>query len=158
MMEGVKGESGFLDWVRSEFRRDRERVSVGGGDFKRGEMGQWGVLSPELDPDDPFTGRGSRGASCVDVGGSGGVLAEDSARWMAAAEGMVALEPAKLGPLLGLTSVLLLRDRSPDLGSATGGPGWRCDGRVGDVSREDMGELWADTERALEVPLRVLCL
>jgi hypothetical protein len=40
-MAGVDETSGFLSWVRSEFRRDRERVSeLGGGDFKRGERGQ----------------------------------------------------------------------------------------------------------------------
>lgn len=54
-MEGVDEVSGFFCWVRSEFRRDRERASdVGGGDFNRGETGQWGVLSPELVPDMDF--------------------------------------------------------------------------------------------------------
>jgi hypothetical protein len=38
---GVEADSGFLSWVRNEFLRERERVSVaGGGDFNRGEMGQ----------------------------------------------------------------------------------------------------------------------
>lgn len=33
-------------WERSELRR--ERLLAGGGDLRRGETGQWGVLSPEL--------------------------------------------------------------------------------------------------------------
>lgn len=74
------------------------------------------------------------------------LVADDSARWMAAAEGTVALEPARLGPppLLGLTSALLLRERSPGLvrGTACGRLVWR----EGDVSREDMGEFAADGE------------
>jgi hypothetical protein len=40
-MDGVVAGSAFLAWERREFRRERERVSeTGGGDFKRGEMGQ----------------------------------------------------------------------------------------------------------------------
>ena len=40
-MEGVEEASTFFAWVRRELRRDRERASgFGGGDFKRGEMGQ----------------------------------------------------------------------------------------------------------------------
>jgi hypothetical protein len=73
------------------------------------------------------------------------VFADDRARWMAAAEGIVALGAGKLGPLFGLTSVLLLRDRRPDLGS---GPdvALRTGGRAGEVSREDSGEAVVDGE------------
>lgn len=40
-MDGVEEASTFFACVRREFRRDRERASgFGGGDFKRGEMGQ----------------------------------------------------------------------------------------------------------------------
>ena len=49
-------------------------------------------------------------------------------------------------PLFGETSVLLLRERSPDLGRVPEEPAWRCDGRAGDVSREDMGEATFDGE------------
>jgi hypothetical protein len=142
IMDGVGPDSDFLVWVRSEFRRERERVSeVGGGDFKRGETGQWGVVSPELVPELPFVGRGTREGSCGDAGESWGTMVPESARWMAAAEGTVAPAPARLGPLFGLTSVLLLRERRPDLGL---GPGWRCDWRLGDVSRDDIGEFVVD--------------
>jgi hypothetical protein len=93
-MAGVDEISGFLSWVRSEFRRDRERVSeLGGGDFSRGVVGQWGVLSPELVPDVDLSGLGTLEGSCVAAGGSWGMFAEDSARWMAAAEGTVLLGP-----------------------------------------------------------------
>jgi hypothetical protein len=39
---GVDCVSGFLNWLRMELAREREseRPSVGGGDFRRGEMGQ----------------------------------------------------------------------------------------------------------------------
>lgn len=160
-MAGVDEDSCFLGWVRSEFRRDRERVSeVGGGDFNRGEMGQWGVVSPELDPDDAFRGRGTLEGSWDDAGGSWGMLAEDSARWMAAAEGTVVLGPARLGPLFGETSVLLLRERRPDLGRVPEEPAWRCDGRAGEVSREDCGELAFDGEPDTfreRAPFRLWC-
>jgi hypothetical protein len=64
---------------------------------------------------------------------------------MAAAEGTVAAGPDRLGPRFGLTSVLLLRDRRPDLGS---GPdtALRAGGRAGEVSREDNGEAAVDGE------------
>jgi hypothetical protein len=66
---------------------------------------------------------------------------------MAAAEGTVALGPARLGPLLGLTSALFLRDRRSDLASGPE-PALRLGGRAGDVSREDCGEAAVDGEPA----------
>lgn len=67
-MAGVDAVSGRLDKARREFRRERERVSVGGGDFKRGETGQWGVLSPELEAEAVFwTARGTRDGSGVEL-------------------------------------------------------------------------------------------
>ncbi len=113
MIEGVDATSGFLACVRSELRREREceRASGGGGDLMRGETGQWGVLSPETMAEGDFKGRGARPESEVAVGGSWGMLAEERARWMAAADRPGELVP---GPRLGLTSVLLLRERSAD--------------------------------------------
>ena len=49
-------------------------------------MGQWGVESPELEPEAVFWGRGGRTVSVDDVGVSSGMLVEDRARWMEAAE------------------------------------------------------------------------
>jgi hypothetical protein len=160
-MAGVEPDSVFLIWLRRELRRERERASaLGGGDFNRGEMGQWGVESPEPFPEVDFRGRGTLEGSCVDAGGSWGMLVDDRARWMAAAEGTVALEPARLGPLFGLTSVLLLRESRPVLESAPEDPCWRCGGRAGDVSREDMGEFAVEGEPdtfSEREPLRVWC-
>lgn len=79
-MDGVGVTSGFFCCERREFRRDRERASVGGGDFKRGEMGQWGVVSPELDPEAIFWGLGARVDSCEAAGDSEGMLVDESAR------------------------------------------------------------------------------
>lgn len=76
-------------------------------------MGQWGVLSPELEPDAPLVGLGALMASVDDDGWSWGMLVDDSARWMAAAEGEL-LELARLGPRLGLASALFLREGMPD--------------------------------------------
>jgi hypothetical protein len=63
--------SGFLIWLRKELAREREpeRPSDpgGGGDLRRGEMGQWGVLSPELEPEVGFTGRGALMVSAEDA-------------------------------------------------------------------------------------------
>jgi hypothetical protein len=81
-------------------------------------MGQWGVLSPEVELDVDFKARGALMVSADDADDaawSWGMLAEDSARCMAAAEGEL-LEPARLGPRFGLTSVLFLRERRPALG------------------------------------------
>lgn len=80
-MAGVDAGSVFLGWLRSEFFRERERASgAGGGDFNRGETGQWGVLSPELEPEVVLEGRGTREGSCEDAGGSWGMFADDRAR------------------------------------------------------------------------------
>jgi hypothetical protein len=63
-MAGVEATSDFLSWARSEFLRERERAScAGGGDLSRGEMGQWGVVSPELDVEAALTGLGTREGS-----------------------------------------------------------------------------------------------
>jgi hypothetical protein len=118
---GVDCDSGLRIWLRSELAREREpeRLSEpgGGGDLRRGEMGQWSALSPELDPDVALDGRGALMVSTEDtdeVAGSSGMLVEDSARWRAAGEGE--LRPlARLAARFGLASMLLLRERSPAL-------------------------------------------
>jgi hypothetical protein len=116
---GVEWASGFLIWLRSEFAREREpeRPSGpdGGGERRRGEMGQRGVESPELEPDAVFESADGLTVSAdeaEDVVVSCGMLVADSARWMAAAEGEL-LELAELAPRLGLTSVLWVRERRP---------------------------------------------
>lgn len=68
-IDGVDAASGLLACVRRELRRERERASGGGGDFRRGETGQWGVLSPETMADGDFKGRGGLTVS-ADEGGS----------------------------------------------------------------------------------------
>jgi hypothetical protein len=115
---------------------------AGGGDFRRGETGQWGVVSPEFVPDAGFCGRETLEGSGTAMGGSWGVLAVDRARWMAAAEGTVLPEAAKLAPRLGLTSVLFCRERRPDfvMEPVLPMPGWRGGGRAGELSREESGE------------------
>lgn len=125
--------------------RDRER-SAGGGDLSRGETGQCGVLSPELDPEVDLEGLGTREASWFDeaAGGSWGMFADERARWMAAAEGTVVLGPARPGPRLGLASLLLLREGRADLDWVSASCVLRCEWRAGDELREDMGELVAD--------------
>lgn len=55
---------------------------------------------------------------------------------MAAAEGVVVLEAARLGPLLGLTSVLLLRERKL-VREFVATAALRCGGRAGEASREE---------------------
>ena len=111
-MEGVGWASGFLICARRELARERERPSSpGGGDLRRGEMGQWGTLSPELDLDVGFDGRGALTVSVEDVGVSSGMLVDDNARCTEAAGGPGVV---KLDPRLGLTSMLLLRERKPD--------------------------------------------
>jgi hypothetical protein len=115
----MAGASDFLIWLRRELAREREpdRPSeAGGGDRRRGEMGQWGVLSPELGPDVDLGARIVLIESVDVVGASGGVLAGDSARGMAdAAEEL--LGPARLEARFELASVLLLRERRPALGA-----------------------------------------
>lgn len=82
-------------------------------------MGQWGVLSPELDPCVGLRGRGALMVSADEVGVSSGMLAADRARWSEVAEGVLETVPALLALLLvlrlGLTSVLLLRERKAGL-------------------------------------------
>jgi hypothetical protein len=107
-------------------------------------MGQWGALSPELDPDVAFRGRGALMVSTEDAddaAGSSGMLVEDSARCMAAADGEL-LALAKLEPRFGLASVLLLREVRPgrELEVPEGALERWC-GRAGDASREDKGDL-----------------
>jgi hypothetical protein len=149
-IEGVDATSGFLACVRNELRREREceRASGGGGDLMRGETGQWGVLSPEIMADGDFRGRGALTESEAKVGGSWGMLVDERARCMAAAE-----RPGELvlGPRLGLTSVLLLRERRADCDCERAlGPGGavvvRCRLRAGEASRELMAELAGDGE------------
>lgn len=71
---------------------------------------------------------------------------DDRARCIAAAEGTVVPGPARLGPLLGLTSVLLFLDLSPDFGSGPDGPCCLNGGLAGELSLEDMGEFAVDGE------------
>lgn len=148
-IEGVDATSGFLACVRSELRRELECewVSGGGGDLMRGEAGQCGVLSPETMAGD-FKGRGALTASEAAVGGSWGMLVDERARCMAAAE-----RPGELvvGPRLGLTSVLLLRERRADwdwdLALGPGGAAVvRCRLRAGEASRELRAEFAGDGE------------
>jgi hypothetical protein len=144
-IEGVDATSGFLACVRRELRRERERASGGGGDLRRGETGQ-GELSPETRADGDFKGRGALIESAVVEGASWGMLAEERARWMAAAESPGELVP---GPRLGLTSVLLLRERRPDWDLTLGPAGAvmvRCRPRAGEASRELRAELAGDGE------------
>lgn len=53
------------------------------------------------------------------------------------------LDPARLGPLLGLTSVLLFRDLNPDFAVV---PDCRSGGLAGELSLEDNGEFAVDGE------------
>jgi hypothetical protein len=139
-IEGVDWASGFLICERREFARERERPSSpGGGDRSRGEMGQWGVVSPKLGLDVGFGGRGALTVSVDDVGVSSGMLVDDRARCAEAAGG-------PLAPRLGLTSVLLLRERKADLALVPVDAALRCwGGRAGEASREDSGEGEPDT-------------
>ena len=70
--------------------------------------------------------------------------------------------PVRPGPRFGDTSVLLLRDRRPVLGSCPAGADVcvRCGGRAGDVSREESGELAVEGEPEafrLRAPLIAWC-
>lgn len=146
MIAGVDAASGFLLCERRELRREREceRASGGGGDLRRGECGQWGVLSPETAAEGDLSGRGALIDSEDAMGGNCGMLVFDRARWIAAAERPGELEP---GPRLGLTSVLLLRERRPewDLTAEPGGAVvLRCRLRAGEASRELSAELAGD--------------
>ncbi len=142
-MEGVERASGFLICERSEFVRERERPSSpGDGDLRRGERGQWGVVSPEFDFDDGLEGRGARTVSVDDVGVSSGMLVDDRARWTAGA-----VELDRLDRRLGLASALLLRERKPGLTFAPEGVALRCCGRAGEASRDDSGEGEAATPK-----------
>lgn len=146
-MAGVV-ESAFLSWERREFVRDRERPSSpeGGGDLRRGEMGQRGVLSPELEAEVDFKGRGALAMSDeADADGSSGTLDAERARLMAVAEGVLVEGPARLDPLLGLASALLMRDRTPVLLFVPNGAADRASGRAGEASREERGDV-ADEE------------
>lgn len=104
------------------------------------------MLSPETTADGDFSGRGALIESEEAAGGSWGMFVLERARWMAAAERPGELEP---GPRLGLTSVLLLRERRPDWDLA-GGPGGavvlRCRLRAGEASRELSAEFAGDGE------------
>lgn len=97
-----------------------------------------------------FKGRGAFTESVAAVGCSCGMLADDRARCMAAAErpGELALV---LGPRLGLTSVLLLRERSADCDceraldpGGAAAAALRCRLRAGEASRELRAELAGD--------------
>lgn len=146
IIEGVDATSGFLGCARRELRRDLERASGGGGDLRRGETGHWGVLSPEASAAGDFKARGALIESVVEVGGSCGMFSLERARCIAAAEG-----PEELvlgGPRLGLTSVLLFRERRPLRARGPGGAAAavRCRLRAGEASRELMAELAGDGE------------
>lgn len=123
--------------------RERERPSSpGGGDLRRGERGQWGVVSPELDFDDGLEGRGARTVSVDDVGVSSGMLVDDRARCTVGETwpGAVVELDKLLEPRLGLASALLLRERKPGLTLAPDGVELRWCGRAGEASRDDSGD------------------
>jgi hypothetical protein len=79
-------------------RKESRREEDGGGDLRRGDTGHDGVLSPDA----PVAAR-DRGIldvfSDTVVGWSCGVAAVDSARCMAAAEGILGACPVILGGL-----------------------------------------------------------
>jgi hypothetical protein len=79
-MAGVDWASGFLI-RRSELAREREpeRPSDGGGDLRRGEMGQWGVLSTGAVPAVLAVRDGLTG-SAEEVVEGWGMLVDDRAR------------------------------------------------------------------------------
>lgn len=83
------------------------------------------------------------------------MLVDDRARWMAAAEGTVV--PGRLGPRLGLTSLLLLREARVDLVWASARAAARVVWRVGDVLRDDMGEVVVERDRAVRGPVLDWC-
>jgi hypothetical protein len=111
-------------------------------------MGQWGVVgvvagvSAVLDLDVGFNGRAARTVSVEEVGVSSGMLVDDMVRCTGAGGRPMAVELARLAFLLGLASMLLLRERKPDrvavvpVDAAAG----RACGRAGDASREDSGD------------------
>lgn len=107
--------------------------------MRRGETGQWGVLSPWLFD---LCGLGTRVES-AGVGWSWGVFADARARWMAAADGAVVVWLARAEGRFGLPSWLLF---FLDLWTRRAGPAmagvwrWGWDEREGEGSREDMGE------------------
>lgn len=82
-----------------------------------------------------------------DEGCSCGVVEEERARCMAAADGVVLLKPVTLGGRLGLLlSALFLREREPLLAAADI-PEVRGFGRAGDGSREEFGDAAGETAR-----------
>lgn len=116
MMAGVDWVSGFLICERSEFLRECEkRSSAGGGDLRRGEMGQWGVESVVTDLDGGLEERGARAGSGVDDAGAGVSSGMLVAEWARCTAGVGVVEFARLEVRLGLASVLLLRERKPGL-------------------------------------------
>jgi hypothetical protein len=93
---GVCNRASGLLCVRKEFVRDL----VGGGDLRRGDTGHDGELSPDGPPIFTLCDRGSlEGGSEVGAGCNWGVVAAESARCIAAADGMVPLCPVILGGL-----------------------------------------------------------
>lgn len=92
-------------WLRFEFLRDL--TVVGGGDLRRGDCGQTGVVSPEATAGrccifgsfDTASVTGPPGCSC-------GTFVAERARWMAAAERTVPLGVGNCGGRCGLVSWL----------------------------------------------------
>lgn len=85
------------------------------------------------------------------------MLVADKARCMAAADGVVELAAGRPGTLLGLTSVLLLREGNFDLAFVAGFVRWG--GRAGEASLEEcefVDEGGPDTLRG-RAPGSVLC-
>lgn len=74
------------------------------------------------------------------------MLVAERARWRETAEGILEVEAARLGCRLGLTSVLLLRERKPGLVFVPGVAAVRWGGRAGEASREDSGEVAEEGE------------
>ena len=75
-----------------------------------------------------------------------GMLVADKARWIEVGEGVLALAAARIEVRLGLTSLLLLRERKPGREVGLGGAAGRWGRRAGEASREDSGDVAAAGE------------
>ena len=115
--------------------RCRAPEAGGGGDFSRGDVGQaGGVITPCFNglSDFELSAAPSKPPDC-----STGLCAE-SARWTAAAEGIVDRVPDKAVFLVGLNSALFLRDLD-----TVGMEEEDLEGRRGEVS---LGFVWSIVE------------
>lgn len=113
-------------------------------------------MSPEPVPEGDLEGRGTLEGSCeVEAGCSWGMEAEERARWIAAADGIVVLGPGRLGPRLGLASELF-RERAP-VGGAVDAVFWRWDGRAGEDSRLELAVEGVERFSERGTPFRADC-